>query len=462
MKGTQSLFPDSGAHSANLGGSMGYASRHQLSWLCFLILSLAYELPLLELTSMDRVNPRLFDVATILGLLFILPTLRRSQPLPRAFVWWKRIVLWFTFCAVIWALAWLPWQQAGQYSLFFAARYLQGLFVIYLAMQIPLSPSQKRVLHYTVVAGGIFVALYAIPEYIRGDTVRHIAGGKSIHYVQGTVLGPLGSTYGHITGWSSMAFAMSLALLGSIRRGWSRWLPLVIAVFVAWPASASGSRTGLLAIALIVVGALIYIPQARSKFLFAGIAALLVITVYAQQSINIEDLRSSSRSVERLLATEESGRLNTIAGRIGIGSDNIQGYSIDMYEWQGARLPLFGGGFYAVPHLRNGGLVYRVGYGIHNGYLFPLEQGGLMALILFIGFLVICFKKLRQMKRSHTPEDAAFAIGVWLFFLVMLVRLWFGTQIWQGAGMLNFSTFVVLILTLACRPTGVYPAVRRN
>ena len=38
------------------------ASRWQFIWLCGLILSFCYELPLAQLTTMQRLNPRFFDI----------------------------------------------------------------------------------------------------------------------------------------------------------------------------------------------------------------------------------------------------------------------------------------------------------------------------------------------------------------------------------------------------------------
>jgi membrane-associated phospholipid phosphatase len=419
-----------------------------------LILSFFYELPIREVTSFDRINPRLFDVATLLGLVFIMPGVRRGSPVPRLFEWWFAIVVWFVFCAMLWALAWFPWQEAGRFSLFYGARYLQGLLVIYLALRIPLSPRQKRCLHYAVVAGGVFVALYAIPEYVHRGVVRQIAGGKVVNLMPGTLLGPLGTTYSHISGVSALAFAMSLALLVGSRARRGQWLLLAIALLVAWPGLVCGSRSGLLALGFVFFVALVYIPRLRTKMIKVGIVAVLLVGLLDIQMPSLKDIMSLSRTIDRLMSIEESGTHDTIMERIGVGSGNIQGYTLDIYEWQSWRLPIFGGGFYAVPVLRDGRLRYRVGYGIHNGYLFPFEQGGAVAFMLFIGFLVVCFKSLCRMKRSLIPEDAAFATGIWLFFLPLLVSTWFGAPTWQGEGMVNFSTCVLLMLMLACRGTG--------
>ena len=146
--------------------------------------------------------------------------------------------------------------------------------------------------------------------------------------------------------------------------------------------------------------------------------------------------------------------------RLKIGEDNIQGYTLELYQWQGWLLPLIGGGFYVVPHTLGSSLHYRVGYGIHNGYLFPLEQGGVLAFVLFIAFLVICFKQLRIMKCSMIHQDASFAMGMWLYFVILLLRNWVGGPLWLSVGSENFGTFLVLLIILACKPTGPWKSLQ--
>ncbi|MEP5568695.1 MAG: hypothetical protein ABJN62_12720 [Halioglobus sp.] len=426
-----------------------------------MVFSFAYELPVIEATSMDRVNPRLFDLATIFGIIFIHPKIRRSGPLLKQFRIWQLLVLWFTFCSIAWVATYLPWDK-GQFSLFYSFKYLQGLYVIYLVLRIPLAPDQKRVLHYAIVASGIFIGLYCIPEYMSGSTQRNLAGGKVIYLAPGTLLGPLGATYGHLAAWSGLAFAMALSLI-RLKNPPNRWVVIALALFVAWPGLTSGSRSGLLSIVAIFGLAVYYLPGFRNRALLMAFVATLGLTVAAVNIPSIEKLRGSSRSLERLLGTEEaasssSGFNNTILDRVGIGEDNIQGYTLEMYKWQGWLLPVIGGGFYVVPHTRNNHLVYRVGYGIHNGFLFAFEQGGLIALVLFVTFLAMCFKRLKIMKRSFTAEDASFAIGIWMFFLITLMRMWVGGPLWLSTGTENFGTFFVIVILLASRPSGPWRA----
>lgn len=166
------------------------AKRWEFLWLCGLILSFAYELPIWYPTSYDRVNPRLFDLMFFVGVLTVLPKLPRGVRVPRLFRIWASIVAVFCFCALVWSVGILLWEY-GKFSLFFAAKYVPGLIAIYIAIRIPLDARQKRIIHYMVVAGGVFVALYSIGQYGSGGTEVMISGGKTIAVDEELVYGSL-------------------------------------------------------------------------------------------------------------------------------------------------------------------------------------------------------------------------------------------------------------------------------
>jgi len=424
------------------------ATKIQFRWLIFLILSFAYDIPLYDLTPFERVNPRLVDVATLLGIIFVLPKLSKVH-LPQIFKIWKVLVFWFVFCSLIWSVFWLPWQGVGMFSAFYAVRYLQGLLLLYMALSIPISERQKEILMYIVIAGGVFVAIYAIPEYIRGDTMRLLAGGKVIYHAEGALFSSLGTSYHHLAGFSSLAFGVALSSLLIIKSKKHRIIMLVLAIFIAWPALASGARSGLLAVGIIFILAIFYLKTIRSYLILAFLLSLPFLILVSTQMPSLSDLESKSRSIERLINMGEIKQENDISERFGIGN-----YSLDLYEWQGSRIVILGGGFYVVPHSIGGSLRYRIGYGIHNSYLFPLEQGGVIAFFLFILLLIYIYKSLKRMKKSPIKVDKAFAVGIWMFFITQIISGFFGgNAIWQSVGMENFSTYVLLMYMIASKNT---------
>jgi len=432
------------------------ATKVQFLWLCSLLLSFCYELPLAEVTQFHRVNPRLFDIVVALGVIFVLPFVRLPRPVPPLFKVWALLVGWYVVCAVVWAALWLSWAENGIFSLFFAARYLQGLLAIYLVVCIPLSPRQKRILQYMAIVGGIVVAVYAIPEYLRGGTVRQLTEEKELKCAKGTLFSCLGPVYTHLAMFGALSLAMALSLVALPKRVLPRAICVALGLFLAWPAMACGSRAGLIGAVAAVIVAFVFLPKVRVQ-LAVGTMIVSVFLVSGAMHVSKERLVKMSYSFQRLVTIGVQGEGNTIWHRIAnfrIGGEaGTGGYSLAQYRWQGWRLPVFGGGFYVVPHMRNDALVYRRGYGIPHIYLFPLEQGGVVAFGLFGWFLWVSLRDLRRMTKLPPGEDQAFASGVWIFYVVMLTVGLAGCVFWQGFGSENMNTYILAMLVLATKPT---------
>jgi O-antigen ligase len=106
--------------------------------------------------------------------------------------------------------------------------------------------------------------------------------------------------------------------------------------------------------------------------------------------------------------------------------------------------------------MKHGELSFRRGYGIHNIYLFSLEQGGIAAMVLFLSFVVVCLKQLRRMTELPASEDQAFALGMWVFFLGLLLLGWAGQVFWRGFGTENLNCYILVLLVLATKRTNSY------
>ncbi len=232
------------------------ASQWPFYWLCGLVLSFAYERPLVYLTPYDRTNPRLFDVMVVLGILTVLPTLRYRVRLPKAYRIWAFLVGWFCFCAILSAI-YLP-PTYGKFSLFFAFKYLVGLLVVYMALRIPLSADQKRILHGMMVLGGVFVALYCIPQYIAGTGVVVVKEDLEVQAGEGVLAGPFGASYFELAQYSSLSFACALTFFMTARSELMRLAGPIVAAFIGWPLLFSGARTGLALGVISVVVLFIY------------------------------------------------------------------------------------------------------------------------------------------------------------------------------------------------------------
>lgn len=422
------------------------ARRWESLWLCGLILSFAYERPLFNITSYDRINPRLFDIFVLLGVLTVLPHLSKNVRPPHLFRNWAMIVSVFCLCAIIWAIFILPWEY-GKFSVFFALKYLEGLIAIYISLRIPLDSHQKQTIHYFISVGGIFVAIYTIYQFNYGSNIIEIVPGKFVRTTLGSVTGPLGYAYFHIAQFSSLAFIMTLGLITYTRNKIIKIIYSVLAIFVAWPLFYSGSRTGLGLIAISFPIVLLLNRKLRGSM---AIVILCIFLLILGTGINVSKSihNSTALTIQRFLGIEQTKSPNRLISRLTLPKR----FTIEQYRWKGLSVPLIGAGFYVAPVYTGGWERYRVGYGIHNAYLFALEQGGLFAFILFIVFVIRLLKNLNKMRNAEDLTDSTFAVGMFAFFIALLLAGMAGLVFWMGVGTVHFNVYLVLLLLMACRP----------
>ena len=276
------------------------------------------------------------------------------------------------------------------------------------------------------------------------------SAGKVIHTRKGVLHSTLGNTYFHIAMYCSMASIMTLAFYESLRSFPKRLACLLLSLFLAWPAFFCGARTGIFAT---LIGWMSMFIQGRRelKVVLVVMALLLfMITVFLAPSIaSPEKWIEESVGFRRLFESEEHGGLGSIQGRLF-----LDWYNIEAYEWQGWRIPFIGAGFYVAPHTRGDVLDYRVGYGIHNSYLFSLEQGGLGATVLFILFLIVLLRSLKNAVRySGNQTDIAMAKGARAFLHALLIVMLPGQVFWYGFGSINFNAYILIVFLLALRRT---------
>ena len=177
----------------------------------------------------------------------------------------------------------------------------------------------------------------------------------------------------------------------------------------------------------------------------------LLSAIFAPELFSLDYLAQKSATIRRFVTVESQGEggFNTIRERLNMYSARLA----RLYKWQGWRVPFIGAGFYVAPHSREDGtLKYRVGYGVHNSYLFALEQGGIVAFLLFIAFLVVLHRSLKYVRRfAFSESDRAFAWGIHSFLMALFVVLLPGQVFWYGFGKVNFNTYLILLFMLAVK-----------
>lgn len=418
------------------------ARRWEFMWLCILVISFAYERPLAYLTSYDRTNPRLFDAILALGILTVLPTLRRRIPMPRALKIWALLVLWFCICAVISSLAILPLEYA-RFSLFYASRYLLGLLTVYMVLQIPLSPRRKRVLHGLVVMGGVFVAFYCIPQYLSDSHVVVVTEELEVGVGAGRFTGPFGASYFELAQYAALSFAFALTFFLPLRGVFVRLFGLTVTAFVAWPLFFCGSRTGVGLAVVLLIALITYERRLRETGLVLG---MILVGRFL--------LGGAGRVVQAIGSGTTLMRWRELGGSENVMYRMTAAISFPLSSYMHEKmLPLIGGGFYVAPRIVKGEMHYRVGYGYHSIFLFPFEQAGIIGLVLFLLFVFVVVKDTVAAWRVSGPTDRSFAAAVLAFFLATLVVGIGGHNFWQGFGSGNFNTCLIVLVCLGLIPT---------
>jgi hypothetical protein len=192
----------------------------------------------------------------------------------------------------------------------------------------------------------------------------------------------------------------------------------------------------------------------RKQLLVCGVFLGLLVAWYRQE-VNAEGLSRLSLTVNRLFELEEDpGEESSIEGRLIGGLDfSPSGYLFTSF------IPLFGAGFYVAPVIGRykapdamigaQGETYRVGFGIHNMFLFPLEQGGIVAVILFFLFLRAIKRGLNRARKEGVAATRGFATGTHAFFFAMLVMGMGGQMFWYFEGSGNLVFYIVLTFILS-------------
>ncbi len=364
------------AQSQGAPSSVRPAGAAAVFWCGLLLLSLSYELPLHELTSYDRLNPRLFDVVLVLAAVFSGWRLRVKD----AFVGsWLAVTLIFVMIGGL-SFGFLLPGEYRYFSLFYSIKYIEILLFLLIISGFDWNREQIATLIKCFAIGVALAGVWGLLQKLGIlPSERFLPNGEQINLSRGAVLATYGPTYFHSGVMGAMGATAALALRMQNRISWLLFLPLFASG--AFLAIFAGSRAGL-ALLLIACSLILF---RRSLYVVLGVGVVSVVLLLPGV---LDYLTGESITVQRILDTEHS---NSVENRISMGSLAQFGRLID---YHGAGLLLYGGGFYAVPMPDLSGLVkYRVGYGIHNIHLFPLEQAGILGFFASLTFWVVALAK---------------------------------------------------------------------
>ncbi len=388
---------------------------------CLLVFSFCYELPLIELTQYDRFNPRLVDIMTVIAVIFTRWKRNKHNKILRV---WEYMTAFFVFSAFISFLLLLP-RDYGYYSIFFAGKYIETLFGIWVLTGFNWQSHHIEKMFRFFCYGMIVAGIWGILQYLSIlPKERYLPTGAQIITQENVIFATFGITYFHSGMMGAMGAGINIALLQ--RKAINKIIFGLSFSCCAFLALFSGSRAGLAAL-IIIVG--IMVSRSFKSIAVAGIMALLLSIVGFY-----EFFQNNSLTAARLTGSPQH---NTVENRIG--ADYI-GLFKQISNYHGPKIFLFGGGFYAVPQETAKGIKYRVGYGFHNIHFFTLEQAGIGPFLLAFYFWYITIKHgYKQRKDSFGRCGLAIAATIALLG-------WTGQIFYHGFGTENMVTFQVFSL----------------
>lgn len=421
----------------------GQLTKFEFLLIGFVIASFAYEIPLVYVTNFYKVNPYLFDVAAMLLFSYWLLLgrakgwqLSRALRNPLAVPWLVIVATFFWATAV--SATWVPTKHYV-YSLFYFGKYVEGLIVFLIILAAPLDELAKRRLLWVGLLGGAWVAFYAVLQFFDiVGTARVIPKGFEITEEGRGIFSTLGTTYFH-AGWFGVISTLVGLTLFVDSRGLARLVALFLTPFCAIPAIVSGTRAAFFGLGVATFS--IAIRREYRRYLGTWLLALLVAgfaNFFYGQSITMQRIERIEASYGR---QSPRARLITPLGQI-----------VEEMQEHFPIMAIAGGGFYTVPRGDN----WRHGYGIHNIYLRPLEQAGILSFIASIWLWVRLGAHLGRGRPmpSANALDERFRVAMFGFFVALLVVGWGGQTFWLDHGTEHLGIYMILLLGLALTGTG--------
>lgn len=414
-------------------------------WFVLLILSYSYDRPIFLLSSVDRFNPRLYDVATFIGFIWLLTKGSYTKTLNPIYQSYLKIVLWFVTCTIMGVIFYDFPIKINGFSVFFAAKYLQEVFLCFIVIKyLHHHKINYDKLFKLIIFGGVFVSIYCVFELQTiGSRLIELTSDVLVNKTKGYIWGPFRMSYFQLGNYSPIVGFITLCY-SMTKKGAVKYIYMFISMFIFYPAFICGSRASIgLVLIIFFISSLI---EVKFKYWFLGflLFTLLFIAFFPERiSFFIEN--SENITLARMNNIEENSN-DSFFGRFNhmfLWFDKFK-----EYIYSGYFVPIFGGGFYVAP--MNG--IYRIGYGWHNIYLFAIEQSGVIGLILFFKFIkkvLVSLRNKRIQLKKYTIEYW-FVLAVRVIFISILVIGIFGSHsFWNGFSTGNLNSFRLILIIIA-------------
>lgn len=415
-------------------------------WFLVLLLSFSYDKPIAIITSMDRFNPRLSDLATVLGVIWYLKFNAKFQINNVVFTAYKKLIIWFSICTIFSVFFYDFPFEIDAFSVYYLFKYFQEILVCYLVLcyMLVYNISYEKIFLILII-GGVYVSLYCIVEYLSpADLEVEISPGKFVKKPEGYVWGPYTATYFQIANYSPIVGFITLSY-AITKKGIYKWILVVISFLIFWPSLVSGSRTALGFILILLL--LAFLKDVKFRILILVLlCGMMVYYGFNMDALFDIVLSSDSQTIERLQQFEESDSHNSFEGRVNYFFVWFDRFT--SYVYNGVLVPLFGGGFYVAPMSGS----YRIGYGWHNIFIFAVEQAGVIGLVLFSKFIKKGYNELNDKFKSleNNLIERKFVFAVLIIFIGIFVLGISGAHtFWEGFSTGNFNLFRLVLVMLA-------------
>lgn len=403
-------------------------------WFVVTLCSFGYELPVLILSSVDRFNPRLFDIMFLIGV--ILFNTRIFSTCKNSIVsLWGKTLIWMSVCAF--ATFIVAPRTYGLYSLYYLFRYVEGYLVVRMLFLCKEYLSVSR-LELIMIGAGLIVSVFSLLQYFgRIPAQFDYSFDQDIPISGRFMLGPYSSTYFAVA--QMIPMCTLFCINRTVRDKRFRLLFIAISLLFVFVGVSCGSRTALfLTISTVLM---FFLVLSKHRIVLIGGLAVAAFIIYSiivatpQPSSSFNELVFEQNSTLARGRELEGDSESSIASRM----EMFKSFNYYDYDYN-TMMPFLGSGFYVSPKKGS----FRVGYGFHNNYLFAFEQMGIVGFILF---LLLLFNVLKGSYKSLNDNDVGRIM--FTYTLMLCIANVTGQIFWQGFGTCDINTLTVYLMALA-------------
>ena len=403
-------------------------------WFIVTLCSFGYELPVLTLSSVDRFNPRLFDIMFLIGIVFF--NTRIFNTCNNAIVsLWGKMIIWMAVCAF--ATVIVTPRTYGLYSLYYLFKYVEGFLVVRMLFLCKDYLSVSR-LEFILIVAGLIVSVFSLLQYFgRIPVTFDYSFEQDIPISNRYMLGPYSATYFAV---AQMIPMCSLFCINhAVKNKQFRLLFIVIFFLFVFVGVNCGSRTAFfLTISSVLM---FFLMLSKHRIVMIGGSALVAFILFIVIVNNPQSSRFLGEQLVEQNSTLARGQEleNDSESSIVTRMEMFKSFSYNDYDYK-IMMPFLGSGFYVSP--KKG--VFRVGYGFHNNYLFAFEQMGIIGFVMFLLFL---FNVLKGSYNSLDNNDVGRIM--FSYSLMLCIANVTGQIFWQGFGTCDMNTLTVYLMALA-------------